>query len=82
MVFDSDCPWLTAAAAISYLTQGELTPKGRRRHGRRWLIAQVSDGKLRAAKVGRDYLFRREWLDAFVEDHATPIMLPVRRRNG
>ncbi len=66
-----ETPWLSSAEASAYC-----------RRGRRHLRAAVRAGKLRAAVVGgkRELLFRREWLDQFLEDQATPIkVLPGRR---
>jgi len=63
-------PWLTADEAAAYTHRG-----------RRFLAREVKAGRLRAARVGgrAELLFRREWLDAWLEDLATPVMLPRRR---
>ena len=64
-------PWLTIAEAAAYT-----------RRGRRFLRQQVHANRLRAACVGgrRELMFRREWLDAFLEDLATPVFVGARRR--
>jgi hypothetical protein len=42
----------------------------------------VKLGRLRAARVGgrNELLFRREWIDAWLEDLATPVLVTPRRR--
>jgi excisionase family DNA binding protein len=67
-------------AASPWLTLGEAS--GYAHRGRRFLRKAVKDGKLRAAQVGgrKELLFRAEWLDQYLEDLATPILLNVRRR--
>ena len=64
-------PWLTATEAAAYT-----------KRGKRFLRSAVKAGKLRAAKVGgrQELLFRAEWLDQWLEDLATPVLLNVRRR--
>ena len=64
-------PWMTLRDAKEYT-----------RRGGRYLRKQVAEGRLRAAQVGgkRELLFRREWLDSFLEDLATPVVVSVRRR--
>jgi excisionase family DNA binding protein len=66
-------PWLSIAEAADYT-----------RRGRRYLRKQVQAGKLRGACVGgkRELLFRREWLDQFLEDLATPIDVSFARRRA
>jgi excisionase family DNA binding protein len=77
----TDSPWLTITPAIDYLAE-ERTDTGRRKFGRRYIRNQVATGKLRAARVGGrgELLFRKEWLDQWIEDQATPVVLPARRR--
>jgi excisionase family DNA binding protein len=64
-------PWLTIAEAADYVHRG-----------RRFLAREVRAGRLRAARVGGrgELLLRREWIDLWVEDLATPVMVPTRRR--
>lgn len=75
-------PWLTMPAACDYLSGGARTEQGRRAYSPRFLAREVALSRLRAAKVGGrgQLLTRREWLDAYVEDLATPIAVTVRRR--
>ena len=64
-------PWMTMADAQTYT-----------RRGRRFLARQVRAGRLKAAIVGgrRELLFRAEWLDQFLEELATPVLVTSRRR--
>jgi excisionase family DNA binding protein len=64
-------PWLTLAEAAEYT-----------RRGKRFLAREVQAGRLRAARVGGrgEILTRREWLDQFLEDLATPVLVTTRRR--
>ena len=64
-------PWLPLKAAAAYCGRS-----------RRFLAREIKAGRLRAARVGGrgELLFRREWLDAWLDDLATPIV--VRRRVG
>lgn len=64
-------PWLTLSEAADYA-----------RRGRRFLAREVRAGRLRAAVVGgkRQLLFKREYIDAWLEDQAAPVLVPVRRR--
>lgn len=67
-----DSPWLTTKEAALYA-----------RRSRKFLAKEVKIGRLRAAHIGgkRELMFRREWLDQFLEDLATPVMIgPNRRR--
>ena len=66
-----DSPWLNLPEASVYL-------KGR---GKRFIRNEVKAGRLRAARVGGkgELLFRREWLDEFLENQA-PVIVAVRRR--
>jgi excisionase family DNA binding protein len=63
-----------------WLTLGEASPYAKR--GKRHLAKEVTAGRLRAARVGGrgELLFRREWLDAWIEDQAAPVMVPMRKR--
>lgn len=49
-------PWLDADAAAAYLACR-----------RKRIYELAADGRLRSAREGRRFLFRREWLDAVVE---------------
>jgi hypothetical protein len=64
-------PWLNLAEGAAY-----------EKRGKRWLRNEVKAGRCRAAVIGgkRELMFRREWLDQHLEDMATPVMLPARRR--
>ena len=65
-----DSPWLTAAEAASYVKRCRKT-----------LVREIRAGRLRAAIIGgrRQILTRREWLDQWVMDQATPVEFPRRR---
>jgi hypothetical protein len=67
----SASPWLTVVDASAYA-----------KRGKRFLRNQVKDGKLKAAVIGgkRELFFRAEWLDAWIEDQSTPVLLNLRRR--
>jgi excisionase family DNA binding protein len=64
-------PWLTLSEAATYA-----------RRGRRFLAREVKCGRLQAARVGGrgEIVLRREWIDRWIEDQATPVMVGVRRR--
>jgi excisionase family DNA binding protein len=66
-----DSPWLTAADAARYL-----------KRGRRFVLAEVHAGRLRAARIGgrREVLTTRDWCDQYVIDQAAPINFTNRRR--
>jgi excisionase family DNA binding protein len=66
-----DTPWLNLEMAAAYI-----------KRGKRFVSGEVKAGRLRAARVGgrRELLFRREWLDQFLEELATPVIVNVRRR--
>jgi excisionase family DNA binding protein len=70
---DPSSPWLTAEQAGEYLQRG-----------RRFILREIKSGRMRGAVVsgrGRgEVLTRREWLDAWVDDHAKPLALRVRQR--
>jgi excisionase family DNA binding protein len=57
---------MTLSAAASYT-----------KRGRRFLAREIQAGRLRAARVGGrgEYLTRSEWLDAWIEDLAKPIIV-------
>jgi excisionase family DNA binding protein len=67
-----DSPWLTSAEAAAYL-----------KRGRRFVLREIHAGKLRAAKIGGrgEILTRREWLDDYATEQATPVAV-MRRRTG
>ena len=67
----ADTPWRT-------LQQGAQ----RVHRGKRFLANEIKKGRLRAARVGGrgEYLLRDEWIDQWLEDLATPVVLNVRRR--
>lgn len=64
-------PWLTLHQAATYA-----------KRSRKFLAREVTDGRLRAARVGgrRELFFRPEWIDEWLEDLATPVMVTTRRR--
>jgi excisionase family DNA binding protein len=64
-------PWMTIAEAAVYL-----------KRGRRFVAREIAAGRLRAARVGarRQVLTCTAWLDAWVEDQAPPVLVPMRRR--
>jgi hypothetical protein len=64
-------PWLDLREASAYA-----------KRGRRVLRKAVTDGRLRAAILGtrKKLIFRRDWLDAYLCDLATPVLLA--RRHG
>lgn len=66
-----ESPWMNLREGGAYV-----------RRGARFLAREVRCGRLRAARVGGrgEILMRREWLDIWVEEQATPIAVPVRRR--
>jgi excisionase family DNA binding protein len=66
-----DTPWLNLEMAAAYI-----------KRGKRFVSGEVKAGRLRAARVGGrgELLFRREWLDEFLEALAKPIVVDMRRR--
>lgn len=64
-------PWMTASEAAAYL-----------KRGRRFVLREIHAGRLRAARIGGrgEILTRAEWCDAYVQEQATPIPIPTRRR--
>jgi excisionase family DNA binding protein len=65
-----DSPWMTKAEAATYA-----------KRGKRALARAVHAGDLRAARIGGrgELLFRREWLDEWIEAQARPVMVPIWR---
>ena len=63
-------PWLNAREAGEYL-----------KRSRRFVLNEVRAGRLRAAKIGGrgEILTKAEWLDAMVEEQATPVVVRMRR---
>ena len=74
-------PWMPADAASEYLTGGARTETGRRKFSERFLAQEVKAGRLRAARVGGrgQLLYRRDWLNQYLEDLARPIEVMRRR---
>lgn len=68
---DPNSPWLTTRDAAAYLKVGP-----------RFVLNEIKAGRLRAARIGGrgQILTPREWLDQFIEDQATPVMVAPRRR--
>lgn len=68
-----DTPWLTF---------GDNSAQERAKRSRRFLSKEVKAGRLRAAVVGgrRELYFRPEWIDQWLEDQSTPVLMPSRRR--
>lgn len=64
-------PWMTSAEAGAYV-----------KRGKRFVLAEIKLGRLRGAQVGgrREILTRREWLDEWIENMATPVAISTRRR--
>jgi len=62
---------MTAAEAAAYI-----------KRGKRFVQREINAGRMRGARVGGrgEVLTRREWLDDWVLEHATPIEIPRRRR--
>jgi len=52
-------------------------------HGRspKFMSREIQRGRLRAARIGerKEYFFRREWIDQWLEDLATPVPVLSRR---
>lgn len=65
----ADSPWKTLKEAGAYVKKG-----------RRFLLREIHDGRLRAARIGGrgEILTRAEWLDAWVSDQARPVAFPTR----
>ncbi len=63
-------PWLNATEAAAYL-----------KRGRRFVLREIAANRIRAARIGGrgEILTRADWLDAYVSDQATPVMLARRR---
>lgn len=63
-------PWLTLKQAGTYTHRGP-----------RSLLREVRAGRLRAARIGgrREILTRPEWLDEWIENQATPVLVPARK---
>jgi hypothetical protein len=87
----SDSPWLTLKAAADYAggdadgrpaLSDPAENKPRRRRSHRFLAREIAAGRLRAARVGGrgEFVLRREWIDAWLEDLARPVAAQVRRR--
>jgi excisionase family DNA binding protein len=70
---DGDSPWMRSPEAAEYAKRHKQT-----------LAREVKAGRLRAARVGGrgELLFRREWIDQWLEDLATPIVVPAMRRRA
>ena len=64
-------PWLNVRLAGTYIGRSP-----------RFLARCVHRGELRAARIGgrSELYFLAAWLDDYMQQHATPIMLPARRR--
>lgn len=64
-------PWLNVKLAAAYIGRSP-----------RFLARAVHRGELRGARIGgrSELFFLTSWLDDFMQEHATPITLPVRRR--
>jgi hypothetical protein len=63
-------PWMTLKEAGRYA-----------RRGPRFLAREIKAGRLRAARVGGrgEYLTRGPWVDQWLEDLATPVLVSGRR---
>lgn len=62
-------PWLTLAEASAYA-----------KRGKRFIRNEVKAGRLRAAVIGgkREYLTKTEWIDAWLEALARPVLVSRR----
>jgi excisionase family DNA binding protein len=62
---------MTASEAAKYI-----------KRGRRFLLAEIHAGRLRAAVVGgrKEILTRTEWCDDWVAAQAHPVAISLRRR--
>jgi hypothetical protein len=56
-------PWLDVRQAARYLGYGDDLERGRRR-----IYSLVETGRLQVKRDGTRLLFRREWLDAVLDD--------------
>jgi excisionase family DNA binding protein len=67
----ADSPWLNIKQAAAYVHRG-----------RDFIGREIRAGRLRAARIGGrgEILTRAEWLDAWVQDQAKPIL--IQRRTG
>ena len=68
-----DSPWLNLRSGAAYAGQNRSP---------RFLARDIRAGRLKAARVGGrgEYVLRREWIDAWLEDLATPVVVNMRRR--
>ena len=64
-------PWMSIADAATYLKRSN-----------RFLAKEVKGKRLKAAVIGgrKELFFRSEWLDEWMENQTTPVLLNVRRR--
>ena len=63
--------WMTTAEMAKYARVGIKT-----------IYKEIRSGRLRVARVGgrREYRGTEDWTDEWLEESATPVVLPIRRR--
>ena len=63
--------WMTTAEIAKYAKVGIKT-----------IYKEIRAGRLRVARVGgrREYRGTEDWTDEWLEESATPVVLPIRRR--
>lgn len=66
-------PWMNLTEAGAYA-----------KRGRRFMAREIQAGRLRAARVGGrgEYVTRHEWIDAWLEDLARPVLVSRRSAAG
>jgi hypothetical protein len=67
----TDSPWKNRAQAAARIHRSP-----------RFVMREIHAGRLRAARIGGrgEILTRDEWIDQWVEDQATPVVMPMRKR--
>lgn len=67
-----DSPDVATLAVLNTAQAAELLQVDRHTIGR-----LVRSGSLRAKRIGNRYVFRREWIDAFLEDDGFGVTAPL-----
>jgi hypothetical protein len=67
----TDSPWRSAEAAGKRINKGK-----------RFVQREIRLGRMRGARIGGrgEYLTQDAWIDEWVEKHASPLVVPLRRR--